>query len=110
MDIKEQTSGSKGGADAERARGIIIQSKETSQQDVNADEEDGEGDGESEEKECLAKMLAYMESCLPAAEEAARSSVGSWLAEQAAPTPTLLPSLRFHDLVFGRELGRGAFR
>ncbi|CAM9217990.1 unnamed protein product, partial [Ectocarpus fasciculatus] len=26
-----------------------------------------------------------------------------------APTPTLLPELKFHQLVFGKELGRGAF-
>lgn len=32
-----------------------------------------------------------------------------WKTLQAAPTPTLLPSLKFHDLVFGHELGRGSF-
>lgn len=32
-----------------------------------------------------------------------------WQAQQAALTPTLLPGLRFHDLVFGRDLGAGAF-
>jgi hypothetical protein len=26
-----------------------------------------------------------------------------------AATPTLLPSLKFHDLVFGNELGSGSF-
>jgi hypothetical protein len=26
-----------------------------------------------------------------------------------APTPTLLPDLMFHDLVFGHELGSGSF-
>ena len=31
--------------------------------------------------------------------------VDDWIALQAAPTPTLLPSLKFHDLVFGQELG-----
>ncbi|CAM9870614.1 unnamed protein product, partial [Phaeothamnion confervicola] len=35
--------------------------------------------------------------------------MSKWHEEQMAPTPTLLPSLRFHDLVFGHELGRGTF-
>ena len=33
----------------------------------------------------------------------------NWKAAQAASTPTLLPTLRFHDLVFGHELGKGSF-
>ena len=32
-----------------------------------------------------------------------------WRAAQAASTPTLLPTLRFHELVFGQELGKGSF-
>lgn len=32
-----------------------------------------------------------------------------WLSAQASPTPTLLPNLKFHQLVFGKELGQGAF-
>lgn len=32
-----------------------------------------------------------------------------WNTKQAAPTPTILPTLRFHDLVFGQVLGEGAF-
>ncbi|CAM9294617.1 unnamed protein product, partial [Sphacelaria rigidula] len=34
---------------------------------------------------------------------------GSWREQQLEPTPTLLPDLRFHDLVFGHELGQGSF-
>jgi hypothetical protein len=33
----------------------------------------------------------------------------SWHDLHVAPTPTLLPSLKFHDLVFGHSLGSGAF-
>ena len=33
----------------------------------------------------------------------------SWSKAQMAETPTLLPTLKFHDLVFGHELGHGAF-
>ena len=32
-----------------------------------------------------------------------------WAKAQMAETPTLLPSLKFHDLVFGHDLGKGAF-
>lgn len=32
-----------------------------------------------------------------------------WNTAQAAGTPTLLPALKFHDLVFGAILGEGAF-
>eukprot|EP01034_Spumella_vulgaris_P029535 gene29535-36601_t len=56
-------------------------------------------------------LLAYMERCYPAAQAAEQcgSHVNEWSAQQAAVSPTLLPSLRFHDLVFGRQLGEGAF-
>ena len=53
-------------------------------------------------------LCDYIELCLPSstADEAATTS---WHDAQASPTPTHLPSLRFHELVFGRELGTGAF-
>lgn len=35
--------------------------------------------------------------------------ISDWSRQQLAETPTLLPSLKFHDLVFGHELGSGAF-
>ncbi|EJK74205.1 hypothetical protein THAOC_04131 [Thalassiosira oceanica] len=35
--------------------------------------------------------------------------VSAWARSQMAESPSLLPDLRFHDLVFGRELGSGAF-
>jgi serine/threonine protein kinase len=38
-----------------------------------------------------------------------REGASPWSKEQMAETPTLLPSLKFHDLVFGHELGSGAF-
>ena len=52
-------------------------------------------------------MLLYMEKCIPKNTNDQNST--SWLEDQAAATPTLLPSLRFHDLVFGKELGKGSF-
>jgi hypothetical protein len=33
----------------------------------------------------------------------------SWLAAQMAASPSLLPNLKFHDLVFGHDLGTGTF-
>ena len=33
----------------------------------------------------------------------------TWHEIQMEPTPTLIPEMKFHDLVFGQELGSGAF-
>lgn len=45
-------------------------------------------------------LLEYMERCrLHGGRDA---QPGDWLQAQAAPAPTRLPELRFHDLVFGR--------
>jgi hypothetical protein len=59
-------------------------------------------------------MMAYIEKCVPTPaprtteeEELARRE--DWQSVQAAATPTLLPNLKFHDLVFGVVLGEGAF-
>ncbi|CAM9591525.1 unnamed protein product [Scytosiphon promiscuus] len=41
--------------------------------------------------------------------ETEETSGPSWQELQLEPTPTLLPELRFHDLVFGHELGSGSF-
>lgn len=35
--------------------------------------------------------------------------ISAWSKAQLAETPTLLPNLKFHDLVFGHELGTGSF-
>jgi hypothetical protein len=68
-----------------------------------------EGEGEGQGYKILEN---YIERCLPSKKETEtgeESKEEDWLAVQAAVTPTLLPSLRFHDLVFGHELGRGSF-
>ena len=63
-------------------------------------------------------LRIYMEKCLPTSSdmggdrESSLDGLGGvceWQAAQAASTPSLLPSLRFHDLVFGPELGAGSF-
>lgn len=52
-------------------------------------------------------VQAYMKQIKPPHEDA--DGVSSWSKAQQAETPTLLPNLRFYDLVFGQELGSGAF-
>lgn len=58
-------------------------------------------------------LTDFMARCLPNNSSSngsdAADAPNQWNEIQAALTPTLLPSLRFHDLVFGRELGKGAF-
>jgi serine/threonine protein kinase len=56
------------------------------------------------------RLLDFMERCLPSQKDAGNgASEEDWRAAQTALTPTLLPTLRFHDLVFGGELGKGSF-
>lgn len=59
----------------------------------------------------LAHVLQYMEHCKPPGmdENEDEHASSSWSKAQMAETPTLLPDLKFHDLVFGQELGKGAF-
>ena len=59
-----------------------------------------------EQNEGLQVVLAFMEKCRPTGPAANEKS---WHELQLEPTPTLLPDMRFHDLVFGHELGSGAF-
>ena len=55
-------------------------------------------------------LLEYMEKCLPSqTEDADTTKDDDWKVVQGALTPTLLPTLRFHDLVFGQILGQGSF-
>eukprot|EP00538_Stauroneis_constricta_P012587 CAMPEP_0119546228 /NCGR_PEP_ID=MMETSP1352-20130426/733_1 /TAXON_ID=265584 /ORGANISM="Stauroneis constricta, Strain CCMP1120" /LENGTH=1198 /DNA_ID=CAMNT_0007590907 /DNA_START=24 /DNA_END=3620 /DNA_ORIENTATION=- len=52
------------------------------------------------------RVRQYMKKVKPP-EEVEGSSV--WAKAQMAESPTLLPDLKFHGLVFGHELGHGAF-
>lgn len=63
-----------------------------------------------EEVDGFTLMSQYMELCYPQSEiDKLDSSKAEWNIAQAAASPTLLPSLKFHDLVFGQQLGDGAF-
>jgi serine/threonine protein kinase len=57
----------------------------------------------------LQRVLNYMKELKPATDEKDDDGTSPWAKAQMAETPTLLPSLKFHDLVFGHDLGKGAF-
>jgi len=62
----------------------------------------------------LARIMNFIQRCLPdtaprTAEEEEAARQQDWRTVQAAVSPSLLPELRFHDLVFGAVLGEGAF-
>lgn len=45
----------------------------------------------------------FMLKCMPPSDEdKLRGTDADWRVQQAALTPTLLPSLKFHDIVFGK--------
>jgi hypothetical protein len=67
------------------------------------------------------RVAAYMQKCAPVIDRSGggggsdggpgseAASKDDWNQIQAATCPSLLPNLRFHDLVFGTVLGEGAF-
>lgn len=75
----------------------------------------GEGGGEegnSEESPGLARVRRYMDELKPPrtdGDDSDENGISSWARAQMSESPVLLPSLKFHDLVFGRTLGTGAF-
>jgi hypothetical protein len=104
--------------------------EENEVEDVEMDvEKEVEKEKEMKEVSGYQLLMDFIERCLPhsttsnttsgtAPGSASASATGDsdsssvsvdWRKLQAAPTPTLLNTLRFHDLVFGRDLGSGAF-
>lgn len=76
-------------------------------EEKDLDEKAAENSQQSNPSQGFAsRVLSYMESIKPAEEE---EGVSSWAKAQMSETPTLLPNLKFHDLVFGHDLGEGAF-
>ena len=69
-------------------------------------EETSADENSNGQQQQLPRVLAYMAQIKPPEEEGGASS---WARAQMAKTPTLLPKLKFHDLVFGHDLGEGAF-
>ena len=62
-----------------------------------------------EEESGLKRVLDYMSQLKPTTDGEDDDGTSPWAKAQMAETPTLLPSLKFHDLVFGHDLGKGAF-
>ena len=50
----------------------------------------------------------YISRCFPDSKLNASSS-DDWLVQQASHSFTMTETIKFHDLVFGRELGEGSF-
>jgi len=109
--------GSAAGPGAGPGGGAVLQSKRKApgpgglggglgsfSEEVEDDHEEA-GDGGGRGGGGLRGILGYADDCRPDEEEDARG----WVAAQMAAAPTLLPELKFHDLVFGHELGRGSF-
>lgn len=85
----------------------------------------GNEDAEVDDKQCgqpqnnghvqtnrtaLDEVNLYMEKLKPKGDlERSNGGVSSWARAQMEQSPVLLPSLKFHDLVFGQDLGTGAF-
>ena len=102
----------------------VTSSDENENKNDNESEDKNESENENEREKGRDKgrggggydvLLEYMQRCMPSAnntktgQNEGEGGEGDWLTAQAALTPTLLPTLRFHDLVFGHELGKGSF-
>jgi hypothetical protein len=62
----------------------------------------------------IKKLREFVSKICPPSTEGTRgesdsSQFSSWAVAQLSESPLLLPDLKFHDLVFGHELGSGAF-
>lgn len=78
------------------------------------EEAEDSGDVEMEDHDsgiaspALRKVRSYMERLKPANEgEKPSDGISTWAKAQMYESPVLLPNLKFHDLVFGQELGTG---
>lgn len=67
--------------------------------------------GSSPKRSALEEVRSYMEKLKPKgdSERGATDGISSWAKAQMQESPVLFPNLKFHDLVFGQELGTGAF-
>jgi serine/threonine protein kinase len=82
-----------------------------------AEEDEGSDDANetleglsSMESPALKRVHAYMEKLKsPDEDDKGGDGISSWAKAQMEESPVLLPNLKFHDLVFGQELGTGAF-
>jgi hypothetical protein len=82
--------------------GTMVEGSEDAERGGGDDDEEARGVG-------AGRVAAYLAACRPDEDAEAAQSARGWVAAQAEASPTLLPHLKFHDLVFGHELGRGSF-
>ena len=64
------------------------------------------------EVDTTLRIRAYMEKLKPPTSDGIDESedgISSWAKAQSSESPCLLPDLKFHNLVFGHNLGQGAF-
>ncbi|KAL7496513.1 hypothetical protein ACHAWT_007025 [Skeletonema menzelii] len=60
--------------------------------------------------DAVSRVRSYMTQLKPAEDvETSGDGVSAWAKAQMEESPVILPTLKFHDLVFGQELGTGAF-
>jgi serine/threonine protein kinase len=74
--------------------------------EVAEDESPADSTEEKDIPKPTSRVLTFMEKVKPPEVEEGASA---WSKAQMGETPTLLPELKFHDLVFGHDLGSGAF-
>lgn len=75
-----------------------------------SDSKDSEDQAAPKEGIGLTRLRAFMLVLRPGGDpKNTQTALSPWVEDQALPTPTLLPTLKFHDLVFGRDLGSGTF-
>ncbi|KAL7580861.1 hypothetical protein ACA910_001130 [Epithemia clementina (nom. ined.)] len=81
---------------------------ETAEDGVSTAQQQSSASPSSGDSTAYQRVLDYMEMIKPPPEED-EAGASSWSKAQMAETPTLLPNLKFHDLVFGNDLGTGSF-
>eukprot|EP00985_Skeletonema_marinoi_P021246 scaffold12938_cov138-Skeletonema_marinoi.AAC.2 len=60
--------------------------------------------------DAVSRVRSYMAQLKPAGDaDNSADGVSAWAKAQMEESPVILPTLKFHDLVFGQELGTGAF-
>lgn len=97
-----QTQDSGGGKQTKQ----VVQSAVVEEEEEEDKPDEPMANAEETDNPALARVLKYMQELKPPEEEEGASH---WSKTQMQESPTLLPSLKFHDLVFGHELGTGAF-
>ena len=72
--------------------------------------EDIDSQNDQVQRTALEEVRSFMEKLKPKGDsETSSDGISSWAKAQMEESPVLLPNLKFHDLVFGQDLGTGAF-